>query len=158
MHIECIDLTLSCIAQKQQVIILSSVVYHATKQHDNLFHCCLLEYQVITWSYLYNETNTYMQIHGNIVSGQIYILQMIDIGSWLYILLPLEVGGSMLVHTWKHGLWSGDWWFVTALFHLFWAFWQFTHYLCVTDLLQPVLPTGSSKAAPCVIMSMWYCM
>ena len=35
------------------------------------------------------------------------------------------------------------------------SLWQFTHYLCVTNLLQPVPPTGSSKVVPCVIMSMW---
>ena len=40
---------------------------------------------------------------------------------------------------------------------LFPSLWQFTRYLRVTNLLHPVLPTGSSKAVPCVIVSLWRC-
>ena len=60
-----------------------------------------------------------------------------------FFLFPTKSGSTS---TSKHGQWPEDWWFVQALFRLFWPWWQFTHYLCVTKLLQPVLTTISTKA------------
>ena len=51
--------------------------------------------------------------------------------------------------------WSEDWWFTWALFCLLS---QFTHHIYVTNLLQPMLQTGSSKAMACAVMSMLKCM